>query len=68
MAWKAGSPRLSTSFAVAVFLLEQRKERDNEDEAAYQLLSDAYNDFLKVVLAHPVVSWASVYNLRGSRW
>ena len=39
-------------FAIAVFLYEQRKERENEEEEAYQHLSDAYNDFLKVVLAH----------------
>jgi hypothetical protein len=39
-------------FAIAVFLIDQRKERDNEDEAAYQSLSDAYNDFLKVVLSN----------------
>ncbi len=39
-------------FAVAVFMLQQRKERENEEEEAYQHLSDAYNDFLKVVLAH----------------
>ncbi|MBE7419989.1 MAG: hypothetical protein HS128_19990 [Ideonella sp.] len=39
-------------FAIGVFLLQQRQERDNEDEAAYQMLSDAYNDFLKVVLAN----------------
>lgn len=39
--------------AIAVFLFEQRKERENEDEEAYQLLSDAYTDFLKLVLAHP---------------
>jgi hypothetical protein len=38
--------------AIAFFVWEQRKERDNEEEAAYQLLSDAYNDFLKVVLQH----------------
>ena len=44
---------ITLPFAVAVFLHEQRKERDNEDEEQYQLLSDAYNDFLKVVLAHP---------------
>ena len=37
-------------FAVLVFVVEQRKERDNEDEEQYQHLSDAYNDFLKVVL------------------
>jgi hypothetical protein len=40
-------------FAIAVFFIEQRKERDNEDEEAYQLLSDAYNDFLQVVLQNP---------------
>lgn len=40
-------------FAIAVFVLDRRKERDNEDEEAYQLLSDAYTDFLKVVLANP---------------
>lgn len=39
-------------FAIAVFVLQQRKERDNEEEEAYQHLSDAYNDFLKVVLAN----------------
>lgn len=39
--------------AIAVFLFEQRKERENEDEEAYQLLSDAYTDFLKLVLANP---------------
>ncbi|HNQ05493.1 MAG TPA: hypothetical protein PKH69_12895 [Thiobacillaceae bacterium] len=40
-------------FAIVVFLLEQRKERENEDEATWQQLSDAYIDFLEVVLAHP---------------
>ncbi len=37
-------------FAIGVFLWEQRHERENEDEESYQVLSDAYNDFLKVVL------------------
>jgi hypothetical protein len=32
--------------------VQQRKERENEEEEAYQHLSDAYNDFLKVVLAN----------------
>jgi hypothetical protein len=36
--------------AIVIFILEQRKERENEEEESYQLLSDAYNDFLKVVL------------------
>ncbi|MEW6132069.1 MAG: hypothetical protein AB1591_02730 [Pseudomonadota bacterium] len=39
--------------AIGVFLYEQRKERENEDEEAYQLLSDAYTDFLKLVLDNP---------------
>lgn len=39
-------------FAIGVFLWEQRRERENEEEEAYQLLNDAYNDFLKVVLAN----------------
>ena len=38
--------------AIYTFVLEQHKERDNEDEEVYQLLSDAYIDFLKLVLEH----------------
>jgi hypothetical protein len=40
-------------FAIGVFLFEQRKERENEEEASWQQLSDAYIDFLEVVLANP---------------
>ena len=36
--------------AVTFFILEQRKERANEEEAIWQQLSDAYIDFLKVVI------------------
>ena len=39
-------------FAVGVFLLEQRKERENEEEESFQLLSDAYIEFLKIVLSN----------------
>lgn len=39
--------------AIYTFWQEQRKERENEDEETYQLLSDAYNDFLKLVLENP---------------
>jgi hypothetical protein len=39
--------------AILVFLYEQKKERDNEEEAVYQLLSDNYEDFLKMALDHP---------------
>lgn len=36
--------------AIFVFVYEQRKERDNEEENVYQLLSDNYQDFLKIAL------------------
>ena len=39
-------------FAIWVFALQQRAARENEDEEAYLHLADAYNDFLKVVLAN----------------
>jgi hypothetical protein len=39
--------------AIFTFWREQRKERENEDEETYQLLSDAYADFLKLVIANP---------------
>lgn len=39
--------------AIAVFLYEQRRERENEEEAVYQLLSDNYQDFLKMALENP---------------
>ncbi len=55
-AWEYASfvvTTLALPFAIAFFAWEQRKQRDNEDEEGYQLLSNAYNDFLKVVLANP---------------
>ena len=55
-AWELASfvvTALGLPCAILFFAWEQRKERDNEEEEAYQLLSDAYNDFLKVVLANP---------------
>ena len=39
--------------AILVFIYEQKKERDNEDEEVYQLLSDNYEDFLRMALGHP---------------
>ena len=39
-------------FAIWVFVKQQRAERENEEEEAYLHLADAYNDFLKVVLAN----------------
>ena len=40
-------------FALAVFIFEQRRERESVAEAGYQMLSDAYTDFLKLVMANP---------------
>lgn len=37
-------------FALLVFILEQRKNRLNEQEEIYQRLSDEYREFLKLVL------------------
>jgi hypothetical protein len=38
--------------AIVIFVYQSRRERANEDEQEYQLLNDAYNDFLRVVLKH----------------
>lgn len=39
--------------AIAIFVYEQRKERDNEEEEIFERLSDSYDEFLKLVLANP---------------
>jgi hypothetical protein len=39
--------------AIGVFLYEQRKERENEEEEVYQLLSDNYQEFLRIALDNP---------------
>lgn len=55
-AWELASfvvTALGLPVAIVFFAWEQRKERDNEEEEQYQLLSNAYVDFLKIVLAHP---------------
>jgi hypothetical protein len=39
-------------FAIIVFMVEQRKERQNEEEETYQQLSDQYSDFCKLLLAN----------------
>jgi hypothetical protein len=46
--------------AIIVFLYEQRRERENEEEEVYQLLSDNYQDFLKVALDNPDLRLFSV--------
>jgi hypothetical protein len=44
---------LGLPLALFVFFFEQRKERANEEDEVYQMLSDAYTEFLKVVLDNP---------------
>jgi hypothetical protein len=39
--------------AIGVFIYEQRRERENEEQSVYQLLSDNYQDFLRIALNHP---------------
>ncbi len=39
-------------FAIVVFIKEQRKERQNDDEDLYLQLSDEYSKFLRLVLEH----------------
>jgi hypothetical protein len=46
--------------AIVVFLLEQRKERENDEEEVYQLLSDNYQEFLRVALDNPDLRLFSV--------
>ena len=38
--------------AIVVFVIEQRKERENDEEEVYQLLSDNYQEFLRTALGH----------------
>jgi len=47
-------------FAIGVFIAEQRKERQNEEEESFQSLSNSYTDFLRLVLEHPDLRLRSV--------
>ena len=51
--------------AIAVFLYEQRKERENEEEEVFQLLSDNYQDFLKIALENPDLKLFSLQQATG---
>jgi hypothetical protein len=39
--------------AIVVFMLEQRKERLNEQDAVYESIAEKYQEFLRVALDHP---------------
>jgi len=43
---------IALPFAIIVFMLEQRRQRQNEEEELYQRLSDDYAEFLKLTLDH----------------
>ena len=62
-------PVIGLPLAIMVFLFEQHKERENEEEEVYQLLSDNYQDFLKVALENPDLRLFSVEmtNLNGEQ-
>ncbi len=49
--------------AITSFMFEQRKERENEEEEVYQMLSDAYTDFLKLVMSNPDLKLRSQSNI-----
>jgi hypothetical protein len=38
--------------AIAVFIYEQRKDRQNDEEEVFQRLADEYTEFLKLALVH----------------
>lgn len=44
---------LGLPFAIFLFAIEQRKERENEEEEVDVLLATSYTDFLKLVIANP---------------
>jgi len=39
--------------AITVFIYEQRKGRESEEDEVYQSLSDNYQEFLRIALANP---------------
>ena len=41
---------IALPMAIVIFILERRKERQNDEEELYQRLSDEYTGFLKLVL------------------
>lgn len=54
--WELGSYVVTVvglPLAILIFFFEQRRERRNEEDEVYQLLSNSYNDFLRVVVDNP---------------
>ena len=53
-------------FAILIFIYEQRKERQNEEEALYQTLSDSYANFLSLVIENADLQLLSTRESVGS--
>jgi len=49
-------------FAIVVYWLDQKKERQNEEEELYQRLSDEYADFSRLLLENADLRLSSVQN------
>ncbi len=49
--------------AIYAFVWQERKERENEDEEVYLMLSEAYTDFLKLVMQNPDLKLRSQCNI-----
>lgn len=52
-------------FAVVVFMIQQRKQRENEEEAVYEQLSEHYQEFLKVGLENSDLQLFSEHQTQG---
>lgn len=50
-------------FAIVVYWLDQKKERQNEEEELYQRLSDEYADFSRLLLENSDLRLSSVQNI-----
>lgn len=48
-------------FALAAYVIDQRKERQNEDDEIYQKLSDEYAEFSKLLLENADLRLMSTY-------
>jgi hypothetical protein len=66
MVWLEALSYIVTIFglplAIYVFVYEQRRRIENEEEALYQRLSDGYQDFLRLALENPDLQLLGEYD------
>ena len=55
-------------FAIIVFIWEQRRERQNEEEEIYQRLSDEYTNYLRLVLDNADLQLKAVLSFAPGPW